>query len=181
MTEDDFLHFLQALLPEGPAWTRSPKANLTKILRAKAAMLLFTYERAQKIIQEANPRTTEEMLPDWEDICQLDGTGSTSERQSNLVSFLTEQNSQAINSYKKIAEQLGVEIEVLHHEPFRAGYSRCGGNCECGNEDIIFFWEVLILSAISDKAVETLIEIFNRKNQAHLVLTFIDKRNANEI
>lgn len=181
MTEDDFLHFLQSLLPEGPAWTRSPKANLTKILRAKAAMLLFAYNRAQKVIREANPMTSEEMLADWEDTCQLDGAGSIEERQSNLVSFLTEQNSQAINSYKKIAEQLGVEIDVLHHEPFRAGYSRCGGNCECGTEEIIFFWEVLILSAVSDKAVETLIEIFSRKNQAHLVLTFIDKRTSNEI
>lgn len=178
MTEDDFLHFLQTLLPEGPAWTRSPKSNLTKILQAKAAMLFLTYQRAQKVIREANPRTAEEMLPDWEETCQLDGTGSTSERQSNLVGFLTEQNSQAINSYKKIAEQLGVAIEILSHEPFRAGYSQCGGLCECGDEDIIFFWEVLIISAVSDKAVETLIEIFNRKNQAHLVLTFIDKRTS---
>lgn len=181
MTEDDFLHLLQSFLPPGPAWSRHPDANLTKVLRGIAAMFFLVYQRAQKLIKEANPATTDEMLSDWEETCNLSGTGSYAERIFELIAFLTEQNSQSIESYRKAAEKLGVDIDIVKHQPFRIGYSECGSEAECGDENITLFWEIIIKSAPSDQAVETLIRIFERKNQAHLVLTFIDKRQTHGI
>lgn len=181
MTENDFLHLLQSFLPPGPAWSRSPEANLTKVLRGIASIFYMVYLRALKIVKEANPATTEEMLADWEETCGLPGIGSYEERIFELIAFLTEQNSQSIQSYRKAAEKLGIDIDILIHQPFRIGYSQCGGEAECGGENIVFFWEIIIKNAPSDQAVENMKRIFERKNQAHLVLTFIDKRSENEI
>lgn len=66
MTADDYRTALQALLPRGAAWTRSPEAVLMRVLAACAEEPERVDERADDLLDEADPRATLELLSDWE-------------------------------------------------------------------------------------------------------------------
>ena len=57
---------LQQLLPPGRAWPRDPDAELTKLVDALAQELERVDARAVDLLDEADPRTAAEMLPEWE-------------------------------------------------------------------------------------------------------------------
>ena len=75
MTAEDYLKAMQALLPPGLAWLREDEGALTKVLRAAAK----EYERidayADNVTEEIDPRTTFEMLSDWENALGLPECG----------------------------------------------------------------------------------------------------------
>lgn len=62
---------LQALMPPGVAWPRDPDAELTKTLRALAYEFCRVQARARTLLDELDPRTTVEMLDDWERVFGL--------------------------------------------------------------------------------------------------------------
>lgn len=66
LTDADYLQQLQELLPPGPAWPRDPDAYLTRLLSAWAAECARVDARANALMDEADPRATAELLPDWE-------------------------------------------------------------------------------------------------------------------
>lgn len=66
MTADQYREHNQALLPSGPAWTRAPDAVLTTLLDALAQEFARVDVRADELIAELDPRTTTELLEDWE-------------------------------------------------------------------------------------------------------------------
>jgi uncharacterized protein YmfQ (DUF2313 family) len=66
LTADDYRALCQNLLPSGPAWSREPDAFTTRLLDAWAQELARIDARVDALIEEADPRTTTELLPDWE-------------------------------------------------------------------------------------------------------------------
>ena len=56
------------------------------------------------------------------------------------------------------------------------GLSECGGEDELGEEDIVYYWTIIIKEADSDEAVENMERIINKLNQSHTIFHFIDKR-----
>jgi len=66
-----YLQQLQALLPLGLAWPRTPGAILTKLLSGFAVMFAEVHTRAENLLDEIDPRTTRELLPDWERVAAL--------------------------------------------------------------------------------------------------------------
>src|SRR3546814_16731414 len=66
-----YLAQLQTLLPPGDAWPRDPDAVLTRMLDAFAAALAQVDGRAGDLITEADPRSTDELLEDWERVTGL--------------------------------------------------------------------------------------------------------------
>jgi uncharacterized protein YmfQ (DUF2313 family) len=124
MTSADYLAQLQALLPQGPAWPREADAALTQLLAAWADELARVDGRAADLIEEADPRTTAELLADWErvaglpDACvaALAGTQTTAQRRAVLVAKLTTIGGQSAAYFIDLAASLGYTITVTEFD-----------------------------------------------------------------
>lgn len=127
---EDYLALGQNLLPHGPAWSRAPDSVITKMLAAWGDELARIDARADKILEEADPRTTSEMLVDWErnfglpDGC-LDIAASTEERRRRLTQKVVWQGGQSRQFYIDLVATLGYQgASVTEFRQFRAN-SNC--------------------------------------------------------
>lgn len=123
MTAEDYLAQLQALLPQGPAWPRDAGATLTKLLRAMADELARVDGRAGRIIEEADPRTTAELLADWERVAGLPDScvtaePSTVQRRAALHARLTTLGGQSAAYFVALAARLGYTVTITEHRTF---------------------------------------------------------------
>lgn len=124
LTATDYLAQLQALLPQGFAWPRQADAALTKLLLAWADEMARIDGRATDLVDEADPRTTAELLADWErvaglpDLCvaALVGTQTTAQRRAALVAKLTTIGGQSAAYYIALAASLGYTITVTEFD-----------------------------------------------------------------
>lgn len=103
---------LQALLPPGAAWTREPGSVLSQFLLALADELARVDLRADDLIAEVDPRTTFEMLSDWERVFGLPAPcvpagQTTTERRNALVAKVTAVGGQSRAYFLAIANALG--------------------------------------------------------------------------
>ncbi len=158
MTADDYLEQLQALLPPGDAWTREPDANLTRLLLALAQSLARADARAADLIEEADWRTTSELLPDWErvaglpDLCVDDQFQTVAERRRWLVSRMTMRGGQSKAFFISLAAGLGYSITIEECRPFICGLSACGD--PLGQDDQWSTW-IVHMAAIPIQPFET--------------------------
>lgn len=124
LTATDYLAQLQALLPQGPAWPRDAEAELTRLLAAWADELARVDGRAADLVEEADPRTTAELLADWERVAGLPdacvealGLGqTTAQRRAALVAKLTTIGGQSAAYYIALAASLGYAITVTEFD-----------------------------------------------------------------
>lgn len=65
-TAEDYLAQMKALLPQGAAWPREGQEVLDGLLLALAEEFARVDSRADQLMIEADPRTVDEMLGDWE-------------------------------------------------------------------------------------------------------------------
>lgn len=123
MTAEDYLKAMQALLPPGLAWLREDDGALTKVLRAAAK----EYERidayADNVTEEIDPRTTFEMLSDWENAlglpeCGLE-LGPLAERREAAAAKLIETGLITLPDLVALAADLGFTITIDTFTPFR--------------------------------------------------------------
>ena len=147
---DAYLAQLQLLLPPGQAWPRDAEALLTRILRGIARSLAEAESRAEKLLAECDPRTTFDLLPDWEewaglpDPCMAASVATLSERRRVLWQHLTRRRGLMLAMFKRLAELLGYQVEILPHgRPFICGHSRCGQLLGGGHEERLV-WRVII-------------------------------------
>ncbi len=131
LTAADYRAQLQALLPQGPAWPREEDATLTKFLAGLAEELARVDARAQVLIEEADPRTTLELLPDWERVAGLPDTctvqpDTLQERRAALVAKLTALGGASRQYFIDVAAALGFAITITELGPFLAGHSAAG-------------------------------------------------------
>ena len=148
MTATDYLRQLQALLPPGAAWPRDDDAALSRLLAAAADELARIDRRAEQLIDEADPRTTAEMLADWERVAGLPDpcvaasgeAQSVPQRHAALVARLAALGGQAAAYFIALAASLGYAITIEEFRPFRAGASRAGDALT--NGDWSFTWRV---------------------------------------
>lgn len=128
MSRADYLSQLQALLPQGPAWQRNADAVLTRILEGLAEEFARVDGRAAQLINEADPRTTFEMLADFEQaftlyaFSQIDGSElSIDQRRANLVARMTELGSQSRAYFIGKAAKLGFIITITEFKEWSVG------------------------------------------------------------
>jgi len=145
-TAADYLSQLRGLLPRGVAWRAATGQNLTNLLQAIADELARVDARSSTLHEEADPRTTNELLTDWEriaglpDNCSQTLAPTTQQRRAALVSKLTQQGGQSPQYFIDVAARLGYEITVTEYRPFRVGENAVGDNLY--GEDWIFTWAV---------------------------------------
>ncbi len=140
-----YLQQLQALLPPGAAWSRERDATLTALLDALAQELAHVDVEAESLVDEADPRTTAQLLTDWErvaglpDVC-VTATQTTAERRDALVQKIANLGGQSRQFFIDLAARLGYTITITEFHPFQVGESAVGD--ALNGDPWIFAWQV---------------------------------------
>ncbi len=108
---------LQALLPPGAAWPRDPDAELTKLLDPPATELARIDAFREELRRELDPRTTTELLSDWEATCELPSAGTLAERRDAVFAKVTERGGQSRPYFINLAAKLGFTITITNFAP----------------------------------------------------------------
>ncbi|PZQ44869.1 MAG: phage tail protein [Micavibrio aeruginosavorus] len=156
-----FVQMLQSLLPQGQAWNREKGSVLTSVLGVIASEFVESYNRALALLNEIDPRSSLEMLSDWEAVAGLPdlctGTDNTfQERRRAAHHKITNIGGQDPDYFISVANDLGYDIEITEYRPFTCGYSECGrGISSVGNKHVMtgitddntirFFWKVKVI------------------------------------
>jgi len=132
LSAHDYRQQLEALLPRGPAWNVEPGSDRAALLDALSEEPARVDARAWDLLEEADPRTTRELLSDWErdsglpDKCSFGIATTLTERRDALVAKLTQDGGASEAFFIVLAKQLGYEITITTYRPFIAGISSCG-------------------------------------------------------
>jgi uncharacterized protein YmfQ (DUF2313 family) len=136
---DDYAEALSDLLPRGQAWPRDPDTTLMKVVRGLAQIWALVDSRAADLLErESDPRTTLELLPDWErnwglpDPC-YQSPQTIGDRQRALVQRMTIEGAQSRAFFIEQAAYIGYTITISEYRPFMVGIDRCGDNRTIGN------------------------------------------------
>lgn len=135
---------LLGLLPPGRAWNRQPDSVTARLLEAWAAEGAEVEDRAGDLLIELDPRTTVEMLVEWESMTGLpdDCTGqldNLAQRRAAVLARLAALGGQTSAFYVSLAASLGYEITITEFTAFTAGMV-CG--LPLYGEDWNFAWQV---------------------------------------
>lgn len=191
LTDADYLHQLQALLPPGPAWPQDDQAMLTRLLGGLSVELARVDGRAWQLVEEADPRTTAELFADWERVAGLPdacavafgGDQSMAQRRAALIGRLTTLGGQSAAYFIGLAAALGYAITITEfHE------HSVTDDVEHPLYDIAwnFAWQVnAALNTVVDITVESTVEdpiaawgnsllecVINRLKPAHTAVLF---------
>lgn len=158
---DDYAEALAALLPTGPAWPRYPDSVLMRLVSGLAQIWGLVDGRAADLLErESDPRTTLELLDDWErnwglpDPCFAQGH-TIGERQQILVEWMTLEGGQSRAFFIGMAARIGYAIRITEYAPFMCGISECGDTRDAfgdwrwqlGPPEIRFNWTVHVDTA----------------------------------
>ncbi|RHW17214.1 DUF2313 domain-containing protein [Sphingomonas gilva] len=143
---------LLALLPPGAAWPRDPGSRLGRLLGAEADGLARADIRSLALVEEADPRTALELLPDWERVAGLPDAcagapDAISERQIALHAKIAERGGQSIPFFTEIAARLGYYVEITEFTSLDAGF--LAGD-DANGEDWRHTWRVEIFIGADD-------------------------------
>ena len=131
MRADDTTYgtILRKLLPMGDAWATESGSVMAQVLDAMGGLLQQAHNRMMDLVQESDPHQTAELIYDWETHCSLPDTcagqpATLAERRDNIVARLTARGGQSKAFYIQMARDLGFDITIQEHKPFRA-HSQC--------------------------------------------------------
>jgi uncharacterized protein YmfQ (DUF2313 family) len=131
---DDYAEALQGLLPLGQAWPRDNDSTLMKVVRGLTGIWGDIEIRASTLLEvESDPRSTIELLPDWErnwglpDPC-YSSPQNIGQRQLALVMRMTMEGGQSREFFISVAAMIGYTITITEYRTFICGIDRCGDN-----------------------------------------------------
>jgi uncharacterized protein YmfQ (DUF2313 family) len=158
-TAADYAYAFAALLPTGAAWPRSISSTLGKVVTGLASIWELVDRRAADLLErESDPRTTIELIDDWEaswglpDKCLAEPL-TIEARQDALVTKMTFIGHQDRQFFIDMAASIGYTITfVQEFSPWMFGISQVGLTAdetgywrwEIGSPDIRFWWKVKV-------------------------------------
>lgn len=118
-------------MPRGFVWPRGTDATQTKALSGLVPVYVRTNARANKLLVEALPSTTFELLPEWEATLGLPdpcaGVSPTIQgRRAQVVARFSNIGGQSTSHMIAFAKSLGYTITITQFTPARAGMLRAG-------------------------------------------------------
>lgn len=132
---NEALEALWALMPPGPIWERGGDSRLDALLEGLAAELAEAHSKASDLVDEFDPRTTVDLLEDWERVAGLpehcDPSPSTDPdvRRAILAAKIAAVGGQNPAYFKSIADTAtGEDCTITEYTGavFRAGRSHAG-------------------------------------------------------
>ncbi len=123
MTAADYLRALVQLLPPGRVYPRGAEGAFRDTLAALAEEFARIDARADDLVNEADPRTTVELIDDWERALGLpdECTGpleTLEQRRQAIVAKLTDEGGTSRAYYIALAASLGYTITITEFRPF---------------------------------------------------------------
>ncbi len=165
---------LQDLMPPGVAWNRDAGTNLTDLLRALAYAFSRVKKRGLDLLEEVDPRTTAEMLGDWERVFGLPDECEQPEtvagRRAALLGKMRGFGDPTIANITALALALGYVIII--HEYKRADMFVCTSDCQDSlfTDQWMFVWHVTTSAGETDEQLECALDGFH---PLHTVLVVI--------
>lgn len=127
---EDYHEQLQALLPPGDALTRDLDTDLSNLLLALADEFARLDARAKQLLEEIDPRTTTELISEWERATGLPKCGdigpTLGARRADVVHLLTLVASMTPQFLIDEMAALGFTIAITEFEAFEVGFSEVG-------------------------------------------------------
>jgi uncharacterized protein YmfQ (DUF2313 family) len=123
---------LHRLAPPGHAWPKAITGTARALLEGLAGTPAEVERRAAMLLVEFDPRSTLELLPDFERLLGLPTACATGEpqtiveRRTAVVSRLTAVRGSSPAELISLAATLGLTIEVVEYVPFAAGIGYAG-------------------------------------------------------
>lgn len=119
LTERDYSHQIDELLPRGPIWKRTPGGALDAVLYALGREAARVDARINQVIEEADPRTSAEELARWFDdygipsAC-LEAIADPSQEQmrQELLAKITSNLGLTAAFFESLAGTLGYQAKV---------------------------------------------------------------------
>lgn len=139
MSVDDYYQALLHLLPPGKVFPRNDAGAMRDTLKAMAEEFARVDLRAENLIEEADPRTTLELLSDWERVCGLDALDTVALRQIAVVDKLTDIGGQSRAFFIAVALKFGFVITITEFRPYTCITPIDQGIYE---EDCRYVWQV---------------------------------------
>lgn len=146
MTAKDYCQALLHLLPPGKVYSRNDQGDMQAALQAMAEEFAIIDARVDNLLDEADPRTALEMLPDWERVLDLDELDTVAERRLAIESKLTEVGGQSRAYFIALALSLGYIITITEFRPFTCETAIDQGIYE---DDCRFTWQVNMAEAVT--------------------------------
>lgn len=127
---EDYLAQLHALLPKGVALTQELDTDLSNMLFVLADEFARFDERSEELLDEIDPRTTTELIAEWERVtglpdCQPIGP-TLGARRANVVHRLTMEGVLTPAFIESELLALGFTVVIREFEPFEVGFSEVG-------------------------------------------------------
>jgi uncharacterized protein YmfQ (DUF2313 family) len=142
-TVEQYTQFLQNLLPRGVAWTRDPASTVTKLIAGLADELVRIDGRATTLLNESDPRQSNELLTDWERVTGLSdnsGLDIVQARRDAVATRLAQIGGQSRAYFIALAKAVGFEITITEFRPARVGRVKAGDRLS--NGDWRYVWRV---------------------------------------
>ena len=114
LTAEAYARMMRALLPPGRIWRTDADGILSLTLLAGADELERLGQRAIDLLTEADPRTTSELLPEFETDLDLVAEGTEDERRARVVALLiAQQRVRPVDFQEVLAPLLGLDAEDI--------------------------------------------------------------------
>lgn len=122
MNAEHYAEQLKALLPPGDAWPREAGAELPALIDAVAEEFARLDARVEDLLDELDPRTTGELLLDWERVAGLPDDcitveQTTGERRAALIARLVNTGDQSRAYFIALAADAGYDIAITEFHP----------------------------------------------------------------
>ncbi len=142
---------LAALLPLGYAWPREIGSTAMSLVEGLSVEFADVEERLLEIPEETDPRSTFELIAEWEralglpDCCVSIADTIAAKRNAIIDRYLHE-GGQSRAYFQALSDDLGYTVEIDEFTPFITGISKFGTKALEGNEDIRLMWRVRVMN-----------------------------------
>jgi len=172
----DYLRQFQRLLPRGRIWHRGWGTLQAQYLLTLMPTWVRLHERANDLLVDEFPCTTDELLPEWEATLGLPdpctGPLDTIEaRQAAVCTKFVARGGSSVAYFLRLAEAAGITITIEELAPFRTDRNRVGDRI--WNEDAAWWWVVTFPPGTDPADAQVIICMFENIKPAHTQIIWI--------
>lgn len=172
VVNENFVPVINQLFPTGPIWTWRPGGVMEGLIRALSYEPSRVEQRALQLLSEMDPRTTEELIDDWESYLGLPGQNlnpptDLEDRQEAVHAKFTSRSVGNEPFFLELADSLGYPSAEIRREgrPFRCG-SSCGDSLRGYRGYWLDTWTLIAnLSTANDETLQLFVNHYKQDQE----------------